>query len=109
MPLFASPDIARTDLPDGTIRLSSREPLGAYPPMLAHWLRAGAQAHPERVLLTRGDASVTWGAARATADAVGAGLLAAGCGPDRPVLVLSGNSLEHALLTFAAYTVGVPI
>jgi feruloyl-CoA synthase len=109
MTLFAAPDIERLDLPDGSIRLSSREPLGAYPVALAHWLRAGAESHPDRVLLTRGDSAITWVDARAAADAVGAGLLAAGCNPDRPVLVLSGNSIDHALLTFACYTVGVPI
>ena len=39
------------------------------------------------------------GEARAQADALGQALLDRGLGPDRPVLVLSGNSVEHLLVT----------
>ncbi|MGQ0464696.1 MAG: feruloyl-CoA synthase [Sporichthyaceae bacterium] len=111
MPLFAAPDIARIDRPDGSILLESREPLQPYARSLGDLLRAGAAAHPERVLVTRvvTGASYTWGEAKRAADAVGQGLLDHGLGADRPLMVLSGNSIEHALLTYAAYTVGVPI
>jgi feruloyl-CoA synthase len=108
--LFATPDIIRTDHPDGSIRLVSAESLAPHAPSLGSLLRAGASAHPDRLLLTGPDGTeVTWGEARAAADALGQGLLDAGCGRDRPLLVLSGNSVEHGLLTLAAYPVGVPI
>ncbi len=110
MTLFAMPDIERTERPDGSILLVSREPLAPYADSLASLLRAGAIEHPDRLLLTGPDGTtVTWGAARATADALAQGLLDAGCGPDRPVMVLSGNSVAHGLLTLAAYTAGIPI
>ena len=40
--------------------------------------------------------------------AIGASLLARGMTVDTPILVISGNSLDHALLTLAAQYVGVP-
>jgi feruloyl-CoA synthase len=51
---------------------------------------------------------LTWGEARRRADRLAQGLLARGLA-DRPVLLLSGNSREHLLLTLAAWTVGAPV
>ena len=45
----------------------------------------------------------------AAADAIGQALLDRGLGPDRPLLVLSGNSVDHMLMTLAAMTAGVPV
>ena len=39
---------------------------------------------------------------------IGASLLDIGLGPDKPLLILSGNSLEHALLGAACFYVGIP-
>ena len=112
-PLFASPSISAERRADGTILLSSDEPLGPYPPSMAHVFRAGAQRHPERILASArvgdGREIVCWGAARERVDALAQALLNAGLGPDRPLMVLSGNSLEHLMLTLAAYTAGVPV
>jgi feruloyl-CoA synthase len=113
--LFAAPDIARTDRPDGSIVLESRDPLAPYARSLGGLLRAGAQAHPDRLLITRASGRgpnggrYTWGEAKHAADALAQALLDHGLSADRPLLVLSGNSIEHALLTYAAYTVGVPV
>ncbi len=113
--IFAEPDIARVDRVDGTLLLSSRDELRPYARSLADLLRAGAQAHPDRLLITRaagktpGTAALTWAQARAGADAIAQAMLDHNLGPSRPLMVLSGNSVEHALLTFAAHTAGVPI
>jgi feruloyl-CoA synthase len=111
--VFAPPRIVAESRADGAILLRSSEPLGDYAPSMAHVFRAGAAAHPERVLAGRRDgdgwATVTWGAARERADALAQALLDRGLGPGRPLMVLSGNSLEHLLLTLGAYTAGVPI
>jgi len=48
------------------------------------------------------------GEARQTAQRLGAALLEMGLGPNRPLLILSGNSLEHALLGAACFYVGIP-
>ncbi|MGI8528861.1 MAG: AMP-binding protein, partial [Geodermatophilaceae bacterium] len=75
-------------------------------------LRRWPPADPRRVLATEGSTAVrpllTYGAARTAADAVGQGLLDLGASRDRPVMVLSGNSLQHLIVTLACYTVGVP-
>jgi feruloyl-CoA synthase len=112
--VFAPPQVLAEAREDGAILLRSSEPLGAYAPSMAHVFRAGAAAHPERVLAGRRDAgggwaTLTWGAARERADAIAQALLDHGLGPGRPLMVLSGNSLEHLLLTLGAYTAGVPV
>jgi feruloyl-CoA synthase len=113
--LFAAPDIARTDRPDGSILLESRDLLAPYARSLGDLLRAGSRAHPDRLLITRvsgrgpNGGRYTWGEAKDAAHALAQALLDHGLSADRPLLVLSGNSIEHALLTYAAYTVGVPV
>ena len=77
-------------------------------------LRARAQAHPDRTLAAQRDELDRWvplsyGEARARAEALAQSFLDLGLGPERPVLVLSGNSVEHLLVTLGAYTAGVPV
>jgi feruloyl-CoA synthase len=111
--VFAPPRISREDRADGTILLSSRDPLRPHARSLGELLRAGASAHPDRVVVARrnkgGLDELTYGAARTDADALAQAFLDRGLGPDRPVLVLSGNSVEQARITFAAYTAGIPV
>jgi feruloyl-CoA synthase len=111
--LFAPPRVEAEHRVDGTILLRSTDPLRAYAPSMAHMFRANAETHPERVLAAErdGDAwtAVTWGDARLRADALAQALLDHGLGPARPLMVLSGNSLAHLVLTLAAYTAGVPV
>ncbi len=76
---------------------------------LEHWARIA----PDRVFLARRGAhggweSVTYAQALAAARALGAALVARGLSPDRPVAILSGNGIEHALLALACLHVGVP-
>ncbi len=46
---------------------------------------------------------------RRRADAIGQALLDRGLGPERPLLLLSGNGVDHLLLTLGAMTAGVPV
>jgi feruloyl-CoA synthase len=110
---FALPLVKRRDLPGGAFELRSAVPLRAYAPSLAHLLRQQAEAHPDRDFLAERDASGAWrrltyAGARRKADAIAQALIALGCGPDRPLMILSGNGIDHALLTFGAYVAGVP-
>jgi feruloyl-CoA synthase len=111
---FATPDIAMESRPDGTIILASRKPLETSEPSIAAVLRARAAAHPDRPLAAQRDEHDRWvplsyGDARAKADALAQALLELGLGPKRPVMILSGNSVEHLLLSLGAYTAGVPV
>ena len=100
---------------DGTIILKSRIPLQAYekhiPASLAKW----AKKAPERIWLAqRGGPDRQWrkvsyAEAKRTVDALTQGLLDLKLGEGRPVAILSGNSIEHALLTQAAMQARHPV
>jgi len=111
--LFATPDIEIEDRPDGSRILRSRQELKPYPRRLGEWLRHWAGAAPERVFLAErgGDGwrCVTYGEAWQAARAIGSALLARGLSAERPVVILSENGIDHALLTLGALHVGVPV
>src|SRR6266403_4927062 len=100
--------------PNGVIILKSRIPLKAYekhiPASLAKW----AKEAPERTWLAqRGGADRQWrklsyGEAKRTVDALTQGILNLKLEPGRPVAILSGNSIEHALMTQAAMQARLP-
>src|SRR5215211_445085 len=111
---FASPDTELTAVPGGGWLLSSRTPLAEHEGSVGEMLRAWAGAAGDRLLVAERDASgawrrVTYAEARAAADAIAQALLDRGLGPQRPVAVLSGNSVDHALLMLGCFTAGVPI
>ena len=100
--------------PDGVIVLKSRIPLQAYekhiPASLAKW----AKQAPDRIWLAqrggpeRNWRKVSYGEAKRTVDGLTQGLLNLGVGEGRPVTILSGNSIEHALMTQAAMQARLP-
>jgi len=98
---------------DGSIRLRSPHPLGPYPAKLGERLVHWAQAAPDRTLFARRGADGAWvrlsyAAVLAAVRRLGQALLDRGLSADRPLLILSGNDLDHALLALAAMHVGVP-
>src|SRR3982751_5977391 len=107
-------DIAVERRPDGVIVLKSRIPLDAYqthiPASLAKW----ADQAPERTWLAqragpdRQWRMLSYGEAKRTVDALTQGLLNLGLDEGRPVAILSGNSVEHALMTQAAMQARFP-
>jgi len=111
--VFAPAQVTRTADPDGTIRLTCTAELGAYDPSLARLFRSAVEAQPDRVFLAErtGDRwrKLTYADARRTVDALAAALLARGLSAERPVMILSANSIDHALLMLAGYTAGVPV
>jgi feruloyl-CoA synthase len=111
--LFSPPRIAAERRADGSTLLTSEEPLAAYAPSMAHVFRRHAKEHPDRLLAAERDggdwSDLTWGEARATADALAQAFLDRDLGPNRPLMILSGNSLAHLLVLLGAYTAGVPV
>ncbi len=101
-------DIAVERRPDGVIILKSRIPLKPYekhiPASLAKW----AAEQPDRVWLAQRAGAdrqwrkVSYGEAKRTVDALTQGILDLGLEPGRAVAILSGNSIEHAMMTQAA-------
>jgi feruloyl-CoA synthase len=96
----------------GVLELTSPQPLQPYPPTILERVRHWAEHAPERVLLAerRDDAirELTYGDAWPLIRLLGATLLARGLSPARPLMLLSDNSRDNALLQLAAMYVGVP-
>lgn len=112
--LFAAPDIRSEAREDGGILLRSAHPLGDHPPTVNHSFRDWAARDPDHVLVgERGEdgawVEVTYGEALAATRSIGQALLDLGLGPDRPLLMLSGNGVAHMLMAMGALGVGVPI
>ncbi|MFG2000313.1 AMP-binding protein [Spirillospora sp. NPDC048911] len=111
--VFARPDIEARHRPDGSVLLSSTVPLGPYDADLARPLRRWAAERPGAVLAAErwcGEwEELTYGEALARAESLGEALLGLGLGPDRPLMVVSGNSLRHLQLTLAGYVSGIPV
>ena len=107
-------DIAVERRPDGVIVLKSRIPLKAYekhiPASLAKW----AGEAPSRIWLAQRTGpdrqwrKVSFGEAKHTVDALTQALLNLKLEPGSPVAILSGNSIEHALMTQAAMQARLP-
>ena len=113
-PLFAAPRVTATADEDGGLVIRSAEPLAGYPVTVMHSVRAWARADPGHPMVAERAPDGAWrtcgyGEAVAAADAIGQALLDRGLGPGRPLLVLSGNGVDHLLVTLAAMTAGVPV
>lgn len=102
------------DLGGGATILRSPQALAPYPrrvgEMLAHW----AERAPERVFLAERNAGGDWrrmsyGAMLGAVRAVAQALLARRLSPERPVLILSDNGIDNAILQLGAMHVGIPV
>jgi len=106
-------DVTVERRPDGTLILRSPQPLGPYPDKITERLDHWAKVAPDRVFMAERDAqgswrTVTYAQARAQARAIGAALIARKLSAERPIAILSGHSIDHALLAVGALYVGVP-
>jgi len=104
--------VTRTDRPDGSILLQSGYDLGPVARSTGDWLHMWADKTPEQVFLAErsgaGWRKVTYAQALEAVRSIAGHLLSRDLGPERPILIASGNSVDHALLSLAAQYVGVP-
>ncbi len=111
---FWDPEFTYEEREDGSIVMQQVGDLPDHLPTLAAYLDKWADATPDQPWILRRAAGggdwqqITYGQARDQARAIGGALLALGLGPDRPLLILSENSLEHAILGAACFYVGIP-
>ena len=106
-------DIVVERNPDGTIHLRSPHPLAPYPGKLTERLEHWARTAPTRIFLAQraaGDGwrAISYGETLAQVRRIGAALIERGLSPERPIVILSGNDIEHALIGLAANYVGIP-
>jgi feruloyl-CoA synthase len=106
------PDVIVRRDSSGVTYLSSSQRLGAYPERITERLEHWARMAPDRVFLAQRSTGGSWDCITyaQTLDRVrrlAQALLDRRLSRERSVLILSGNSIEHALLAFAAMYCGV--
>lgn len=112
--LFATPSVVADRQADGSIVLKSTVPLRESARCVGDWLEHWARQTPDGIFL--GDRAgvdapwqtVTYKDALAQVRAAAAWILAQGLSAERPLMILSDNSVDHALFALAAQHVGVP-
>lgn len=98
---------------DGSFVLRSPQPLLPCPRAIGDVLESQARAIPDRIFLAErakggGWRRISYGETLDAVRRLAQALLDLGCTAERPLAILSGNSIDHALLTLAAMHVGVP-
>ena len=98
---------------DGAFIVKSAEPLPAYVRRLGDCLHDWAQKTPDRVFLAeraanRGWRTLTYAEALDRVTRIAAHLLTFDLSPERPIAILSGADIDHALIGLAAMEIGVP-
>jgi feruloyl-CoA synthase len=99
--------------PNGAVHVRVQQDLGEYPVRLTDKLKHWAAEAPDRTYMARRDAAGVWQhisyrQALQYARHIGQGLLDRGLSAERPVLILSDNDLEHAMLALGCQYVGIP-
>jgi feruloyl-CoA synthase len=100
-------------LPGGVVRVRPDEELGPYPRVLTDRLVLWANSAPDRICFAKRSAGgewqcLTYAAVLAAVRSIGQGLLERELSAERPIMILSENDLEHALLMLAGQHVGIP-
>jgi feruloyl-CoA synthase len=120
-PRFAKAVTERTPLDEieagvepGGFVLRSPSPLGEIARCVGDVLVAWATRAPDRVFLAERDAAgawrkITYEETLAAVRVLAQQLLDRGLGPARPMMILSANGIDQALLTLAGMHVGVPV
>ena len=97
---------------DGSWLIWRRDPLGDYPDRLTDRIDHWADRTPDRTWMAERDGDdwrrVSYGEMRDTVRRIGAWLLRKNLSAERPLAILSGNSIEHALIALAGQYVGIP-
>ncbi len=115
---FGVTRVALRDGLPGTHYLRAEQDLQAFPERLTDRLQHWARTRPEQTFMARraknadgssGDwRQVSYQQAWQTARSIAQGLINRGLNAERPVAILSENSLEHALLALGCLVAGVP-
>ena len=113
--LFAAPCIVAERRADRSIVLKSTMPLQPYARCVGDWLEHWARQAPERIFLGERAGveapwrTVTYKDALRQVRSIGAWMLSQAMSAARPLVVLSDNGIEHALLALGAMHAGVPV
>ncbi len=106
-------DVVVEKAANGTRYVRSPHPLGEYPDKMTERLDRWAEQAPERTFLAERGPDGEWkrlryGEARRLGRNIGQAILDRKLSPERPIAIISGNDIEHALLGLGAMYAGVP-
>ncbi|KRQ99144.1 AMP-binding protein [Bradyrhizobium valentinum] len=109
---FAPRELSIERRTDGTLMLSSPLELGNCDWRITDFLPAWANSVPDRIFLAQRNAKggwdeITYSEAWLQVQAVGQSLIDMGARPADKLAILSGNSIENAVISFAAMSIGV--
>ncbi|MCB1756668.1 MAG: feruloyl-CoA synthase [Gammaproteobacteria bacterium] len=111
---FADPHVLIEARADGTRILRSGMALGdSYARCVGEWLEHWARTTPGQIFLAERDTDDRWqtlsyGETHERVLAVAGWLCGQNLSAERPVVILSDNSIEHAILSLAAMHIGIP-
>ncbi|WP_426437681.1 feruloyl-CoA synthase [Bradyrhizobium genosp. P] len=110
---FGNPEVTVERQDDGTIYLRPKAKLAGYPVRITDRLHHWAKAEPNRVFMAErvaggGWRQITYAQLLETTRNIASALMARGLSAERPIVILSGNSLDHALIAFGAFYAGIP-
>jgi feruloyl-CoA synthase len=98
---------------DGTIYLRPTNAIGDYPERVTDYLHHWAREAPDRVFMAEraeggGWREITYAQMLDAARHIASALLSRELSADKPIVILSGNSVDHALIAFGALYAGIP-
>lgn len=110
---LASTDVVLEKHPNGTMYVRSTLQLGPYPKRMTDRLDHWAQLTPDRTFIAQRTPEgpwrrLTYAQAAEQGRRIGQALAKRNLNPQRPIAILSGNDIEHALLGLGAMYAGVP-
>jgi feruloyl-CoA synthase len=110
---FGDPKVTADRRADGTIYLRPQQALIDYPARLTDSLRYWATVAPNRLFMAERESDggwrkITYAELLSLSRHIASFLLARDLSAERPIVVLSGNSIDHALVSFGAMIAGVP-
>jgi feruloyl-CoA synthase len=111
---LAPPRVLRQDLPDGGFVLRSPEALQPHARCVGEWLEHWSAVTPDALALAERGTDGNWrrlsyAQVRRDVGAIGQALLDMALPEGAPLVILSDNGLDHALLMLAAMHVGQPV
>src|ERR1700687_5042208 len=110
---FGDPTVTIDRRNDGTIYLRPKIALGKYPERITGRFHHWAKRTPDRIFMAERDKGngwrqLTYGELLAASRHIASSLLARNLSAERPIVILSGNSIDHALVAFGALYAGIP-
>ncbi len=111
---WVTADVSVTKTDDGSLELQNKVPLVDFPANLGTWLHQNAQDFPDKDFLLQRNAQgqwqgLTYGQTLAAVNRLSNGLVGKGLSAERPIAILSENSINMALIQLAAMQVGLPV